>query len=240
MPRDIWLRKVIVTGGILACITALVLLAYGVVPVFDALRRASRHNDLSAFGANPLWVLTWWLERTSGDSGLVSIRPASRPMLRVLSLITLLAYGEVVRRYWRANDRTPAAFLRFSLVGYLVYFMCSAGVHENHLFLAGLLSIALTWQNSRWAWVAVVIGLAANLNLVAFYGWRGAGATRLVNGVDVTVWVACAIRRSRVLPGSWSPTTVRWQVIARAVLPGRCTPAGLPRRTPAGVLIPRS
>jgi hypothetical protein len=114
-------------------------------------------------------------------------------MLRVLSLVTLLGYGEVVRRYWRAKDRTTAAFLRFSLVGYLVYFMCSAGVHENHLFLAGLLSIALAWQESRWAWVAVVIAIGANLNLVAFYGWRGAGAARLFHGVDVTVWVAGAI-----------------------------------------------
>jgi hypothetical protein len=83
--------------------------------------------------------------------------------------------------------------VRFALAGYLVYFMCSAGVHENHLFLAVLLSLALAWQAPRYLWVAVVLAVAANLNLVAFYGWNGGGTERYARGVDVTVWLALGV-----------------------------------------------
>ena len=185
-----------VAGGI----AAVIVLVYGFPAVSDAFYRASRHNALSNFGANPLWILTWWFERNApaGEraltpEGFVSILSASRPILRALSLISLIAYVTVLRAYWRSADRTSAGFVRFALAGYLVYFMCSAGVHENHLFLASLLSIVLAWQTPRFLWVAVVLAVAANLNLVAFYGWDGGGAEQFSVGIDVTVWLALGV-----------------------------------------------
>jgi hypothetical protein len=74
-----------------------------------------------------------------------------------------------------------------------VYFLVSAGVHENHLFLASLLAIALAWQHRRWWWTAAALAVAANLNLLAFYGWSGFLTRRVFGGLDVTVWLALAI-----------------------------------------------
>ena len=68
--------------------------------------------------------------------------------------------------------------------------MFSAGVHENHLFLASLLAFLLWWQDALWWRVAVAVAVAANLNLVAFYGWTGYTTRTLVAGIDATVWVA--------------------------------------------------
>jgi hypothetical protein len=193
-------RQTMWAAAIAGGIAIVVVLVYGFPAVSDAFYRASRHNALSNFGANPLWILTWWFERNASageraltPEGVVSILSASRPILRALSLISLIAYVTILRAYWRSADRTVGGFVRFALAGYLVYFMCSAGVHENHLFLASLLSIALAWQMPRFLWVAVVLAVAANLNLVAFYGWEGGGAQRFSRGVDVTVWLALGV-----------------------------------------------
>lgn len=212
--QEHWRRQTVWAAAIAGGIGVLILLVYGVPAVSDAFYRASRHNALSNFGANPLWILTWWFERNApaGEraltpEGVVSILSASRPILRVLSLISLIAYGTVLHRYWRSADRTAGGFVRFALAGYLVYFMCSAGVHENHLFLAVLLSLALAWQAPRYLWVAAVLAVAANLNLVAFYGWDGGGAERYAHGVDVTVWLALGV--------SIAVTTIIWRLAFR-------------------------
>ena len=149
---------------------------------------------MSSFAANILWVATWWLERDSPEraaaGGIVSTIGASRPMLRVLTLVIVVLYGWLLRRYWKAGDHTLTGWLRYSLLGYLVYAMFSAGVHENHLFLASLLAFLLWWQDALWWRVAVAVAVAANLNLVAFYGWTGYTTRTLVAGIDATVWVA--------------------------------------------------
>jgi hypothetical protein len=195
LPRREWQatrRSAVLT----AAIAIGVLIALFGLPVIDSLYRASRHGTLSSFGANLPWLLTWWLERTSADraaaGGIISIVDASRPALRVLSAVTLVAYAAVLRAYWRSTDPTVAGWVRHALAGYLVYFMCSAGVHENHLFLASLLGIALWMLDGRWLWVAAATTVSANLNLVTFYGWGGYVERRMLAGVDASVWLALA------------------------------------------------
>jgi hypothetical protein len=196
MPPNDWNRSMRLTGAVVSTLAVVVLVVWG-WPVAESFYRASRHNNISNFGANPLWVLTWWLERGSAErlstGGIVSILPASRPLLRVLTLFTLIGFVSALRSYWKSGDRSIEGWLSYSLVGYLVYFLISAGVHENHLFLGSLVAIALTWQNGRWWWVAATVALAANLNLLAFYGWTGFVTRRMVAGMDVTVWLAVAI-----------------------------------------------
>jgi hypothetical protein len=196
MPSNDWMRSMRLAGAIVSILVVVVLLVWG-WPAADSFYRASRHNNISSFGANPLWVLTWWLERGSAErlstGGIVSIVPASRPLLRVLTLFTLIGFVTALRAYWKSGDRSVESWLKYSLVGYLVYFLISAGVHENHLFLGSLLAIALAWQNGRWWWVAATVALAANLNLVAFYGWTGFVTRRMFAGLDVTVWLAVGL-----------------------------------------------
>jgi hypothetical protein len=196
MPRPDWNRSMRRGAAISLALIAVVAIVWG-WPAIDSFYRASRHNTMSSFGANPLWVLTWWLERGSAErisaNGIVSIVYAGRPMLRALTLLTIIGFWAALRAYWKSGDRSVEAWLRYSLAGYLVYFLVSAGVHENHLFLASLLAIALAWQHRRWWWTAAALAVAANLNLLAFYGWSGFLTRRVFGGLDVTVWLALAI-----------------------------------------------
>jgi hypothetical protein len=196
MPRPDWNRSIRWAAAIGLLLVAVVVLVWG-YPAIDSFYRASRHNTKSSFGANPLWILTWWEDRASAEriaaNGIVSIVYAARPVLRALTLLTIIGFGTALRAYWKSRDRSVEAWLRYSLAGYLVYFLVSAGVHENHLFLGSLLAMALAWQNARWWWTAVVLALAANLNLVAFYGWTGFIDRRTVGGVDLTVWLAMVL-----------------------------------------------
>jgi hypothetical protein len=114
-------------------------------------------------------------------------------MLRALTLLTVIGFWAALRAYWKSGDRSVEAWLRYSLVGYLAYFLVSAGVHENHLFLGSLLAIALAWQHRRWWWIAATIAVAANLNLLAFYGWSGFITRRMFGGLDDTVWLAMTV-----------------------------------------------
>jgi heme/copper-type cytochrome/quinol oxidase subunit 3 len=45
------------------------------------------------------------------------------------------------------REKTLTNLIRYSLAGYLAYFIFNTGVHENHLFLAAILSSILCWQD---------------------------------------------------------------------------------------------
>jgi hypothetical protein len=166
-------------------------------PVIESFYRASRHSVLSAFGANIPWLMTWWLGRDSAEritsGGIVATMYASRLTLRLLTLTTLVAYTWTLRTFWKQRDRSVGAWLKFSLIGYLAYFVFSAGVHENHLFLASVLAIGLACVERGEKLVAWVMAIAANLNVLAFYGWYGYVDRSAVLGVDVTVLLAVGV-----------------------------------------------
>ena len=124
----------VLTAAVPVALWLLIVATYGVSTIYASLDRAGHHNNLSNYAANPLWVLTWVFERTAAvgrqslsPEGLMSIMAASRPEIRVSSLISLLGYVVVLRRYWKSSDRSVGGFIRFSLAGYLVYFLFSVG-----------------------------------------------------------------------------------------------------------------
>jgi hypothetical protein len=195
-PPRRWRASMTMMIAVVAAIAVTIVAMYGAATIFDSFRQASRHAALSNFAANGPWVLTWIHERvrgTLGNDGIVSILSAKRIEHRIFTLLTLLAYGWTLRVYWQSRSASVASWLRYSLVGYLCYFTLSTGAHENHLFVASLLALALAWQERRWTWIAVVVAISANLNLLMFYGWDGRGAHRwTAAGIDVTVWLAVA------------------------------------------------
>jgi hypothetical protein len=106
-------------------------------------------------------------------------------------VIFLLAYLSTLVAFIRA-EKSFVNLLRFSTIGYFCYFMLSAGVHENHLFLPSILVMGLAAMDSRYQPAALCIVLLANLNLVLFYGLSGSGLpfSRVVGGVDVALIVS--------------------------------------------------
>jgi hypothetical protein len=193
--RGVW-RTQVGRGMAFVCVlTALLSLVYGFGPLIDAFYRASRHNNLSNFGANPWWVVTWIREAWAASNAgiVVDIKAASRPTLRFSTLLTLTSLVLIARRYWKSEDASVETFLRYALVGYCAYFLTSTGVHENHLFIATVLALALAWQSPRETWTAAVVIAAATANLVFFYGWLGGPVARPVYGIDRTVWLAMVI-----------------------------------------------
>jgi hypothetical protein len=187
--RAEWWPWIVAIGVLWGALVAV----FGPSSLIDSFTKASRHNTLSSFGANPLWVMTWLFQAANGGATeIVEIVPASRPMLRVLMLVSVGLYAYVLRRYWRTGDGSFASFCRFTLCGFLVYTLVSAGVHENHLFTASLIAILLAGDSRRWTWTAAAVAIAANVNLLAFYGWTGY-IDRQVIGIDLTVWVALIV-----------------------------------------------
>jgi hypothetical protein len=190
----------------LASVPALLMLGVYGMPVLESLYRASRHTTLSSFAANFPWLLTWWFGRGSTarleSGGVIEIVYASRLMLRLLSLLMLIAYGTILRVYWKRGLASAGDWMRFSLLGYWAYAVISAGAHENHLFLASLLAIGLAWNNSRDWPLALALSLIANLNLIGFYGLSGYTDRLVVIGLDVTVLLA-AINCAAFLGVGW-------------------------------------
>lgn len=165
-------------------------LVFGLHNLTDSFFKASRHNMLSSFAANPLWVLTWVFQAANGRGAeVVDMAPASRPMLRVLMLISVALYGYVLHRYWRSGDDSFSSLCRFSLCGFLAYVLAAAGVHENHLFTPALIAVLFASESRPWWSTAAVLVVAANVNLIAFYGFTGYIERRVV-AIDLTVWVA--------------------------------------------------
>jgi hypothetical protein len=189
LPTVKWLPWV--TG--IAAVWGGLALFFGLDTLVDSFTRASRHNTLSSFSANPLWILTWVFQAANGRAtAVVDVVPASRPMLRVLLVLSLVLYGYVLHRYWRAADDSFSSLCRFSVCGFLVYVLVSAGVHENHLFIPALVAILFAGESRRWWPTAVALAVGANLNLLAFYGWTGYVERRVI-GIDLTVWAAIVV-----------------------------------------------
>ena len=80
-------------------------------------------------------------------------------------------------------------------------------MHENHLFLACILSVIGLWFLPRHRIEMVIVIVVTQVNLVAFYGVTGTlGSSRTFAELDVTiplalvVWLACLFVITRMLP----------------------------------------
>lgn len=166
---------------------------FGVVPVLLSFRAATNENYLSGYALNFGWILTHWLHVFYPDQfgGLVQgqakyIR-TFLPQIRIgPQLLFLLFYLGAFITFLRRN-RTFEELVYFSLLGYLAYFTFNTGVHENHLFVAMILSILLFWLNNDHLLVMIVLILMTNINLLLFYGisGKGLGFSRVIlNFVD--------------------------------------------------------
>lgn len=80
-------------------------------------------------------------------------------------LCTLVGF---VRSKREVND-----LLRCSVQMYVVYFLFRHGVHENHLYIPGLLALVLAARQRAYLHDAVMLNLLHNLNMVYYYSFDG-------------------------------------------------------------------
>jgi len=103
------------------------------------------------------------------------------------------SYGGVFTVFAR-KKKTFERLIVYSVLGYMSYFIFNTGVHENHLFLVSCLAWILAFVDSGHLLRCINLSIAANVNLVLFYGLfaQPLPFRRVFAGIDVTVWFAFA------------------------------------------------
>lgn len=177
-------------------VVAVVLAVFGAA-MGQALRTALSHPFLSGNALNVCWIITHLLHVAGPDrfgaleGGAAQFIVTSDPrIVLVPKLLFGIAYAAVLIVFIR-REKTLTNLLVFGLNAYLAYFTLNTGVHENHLFLVVLLSFLLCGVSDRYRNVALIIALAANVNLLLFNGLDGKGMpySRVV-GVDTALLLA--------------------------------------------------
>lgn len=190
------IRRALLPAAALALATAAV---FDPLTIAKAWVRATDHDLLTGHALNFGWILTHALHvfdpMTFG--GLVhgeatNIRTRIVAITLVPRLLFVLGYATTLVAFFR-REKTFGNLLLFSIVGYLAYFTFNTGVHENHLFVAALLSIVLYWATAGHFRLMVYALAMSNINLILFYGadGRGLGFSRAIAGtVDVALVLA--------------------------------------------------
>jgi hypothetical protein len=155
------------------------------VPLINAMdtfgQRAYVHMTLSGNAMNTGWILTHLLrawrpelfgpldQGTANTIGEVSVA-TQLPFKVAFAAIFLF----VLYRFFR-QEKTMRTLLLYSSLGALTCFILNTGMHENHLYIAPMLTAGLAATDKRyWAYNGVWM-IAAPLNLLVFYGFGGAG-----------------------------------------------------------------
>jgi hypothetical protein len=161
----------------------------------------SIHVGLTGNALNYNWLVTWFLCLTQPERfgaladgvvnyiGITDWLASDWPIVVVPRIIFGLFYVSTLLVFAR-RARSFKNLLRFAILGYLAYFTFNVGVHENHLFLAGLLVVVLYWLSPRDLYTALIVVLMANINLFLFYGVSGGYPYQRVIGIDVSVPLA--------------------------------------------------
>jgi len=125
--------------------------------------------------------------------GLIPLYGYSRHFIYLLPFRIMfgIVYGLVLVRAIRTEKRFQYCLL-FSIVGYVTYAILNLNVHENHLFVAVVLSYILMFHKYTPEHRAITIILAAmfNVNLFVFYGVTGTELQSRVVGIDLSVILA--------------------------------------------------
>jgi hypothetical protein len=181
-----------VPGAAVVLVTAA---AFRVETIWSAFSRSLNEGYLSGTALNLGWIVTYYLRAyhphlygglTDGLVTLVDVEP-TLPWVVMMKLTFAAFY---LAALWRFTTKT-ASFphvIECSLVGYLGYCLLNTGVHENHLFIATILSVIAASLSADKTWRAVVIVAMSILNLVTFYGFTGTELpfSRVI-GIDVSV-----------------------------------------------------
>jgi hypothetical protein len=169
---------------------------YGARPIIQSLQSGFNEDYLSGLALNFNWILTYWIRVTDPArfGGLIDgeakvIHTQAPDIVLLPHLLFYLFYASVVVAFL-IREKTFENLINFALLGYLAYFTFNTSVHENHLFLAAVLSIILFWINHERLSTMVILLLMSNINLLLFFGITGGGlgfSRVIANTVDAAL-----------------------------------------------------
>jgi hypothetical protein len=167
--------------------------------VLTSLYLATRHGMLSGNALNLSWLYTWALHLFQPykygalREGQIDLVDATETIVKLEKILFYASYGMIFVAF-ALQTKTFKRLIVYSMAGYMAYFILNTGVHENHLFLVCCLAWILAFVDSDCSLNAISLSIAANANLVLFYGVFGQPLPfpRVVAGVDITLWFAVA------------------------------------------------
>jgi len=145
-----------------------------------ALLKATQAPWLSAWALNFNWIVTriflqngWGQAYPPGlDPNVAIMNPVPKVAQQIASGLYLFFFSEILLLFI-LRKKTFEKLLLTAMLGSFSYFMFSTGVHENHLFLASLLAMALFCINPKFLYLGFGILLISSLNMFVFYGVSG-------------------------------------------------------------------
>lgn len=191
-----WLRQCLPALVLPAIACGAIVLAVFGTEALQSFRRATSEQWLSANALNFGWVLThilrWWDPRTFGnvrgiEKQYILIGPHAQLAMKAFFFVI---YVGVIYRFLRAR-RSFDTMLYYLYIGYAVYFVFNASVHENHLVPALVLAGVLCWRNRRYLPLFIATALMSNINLYLFYSRDGLPRMPVsVAGIDLGLFLA--------------------------------------------------
>ena len=173
------------------------LVIFGAPALFDSFRRAlTNHKFLSGYALNLPWIETWALHLMApekygalSNEGIGLILTSEPLIIWPNKILFYLSYAGILFAFIR-QTKTFERVMVYSLLGYLAYFCFNTGVHENHLFLICCLGWILVFLEQSQLTRMITLALAANANLIVFFGAFGQRVNPVIAGLDLTLLFA--------------------------------------------------
>ncbi|WP_421994943.1 hypothetical protein [Reyranella sp.] len=174
----LWLDQAWARGPrhVVALILVPTLIAGGVAAFFwpasaEALFLALEGDTWSGQALN----LAWLAQILYGKPpiALFFYMPHQEPWLLALKALFAAVYLPILVTAFLRYRRDPMAMLTAAFAGFVAYFLLSASVHENHLYVPTILGFVLWSRQPSFAPYAIAVATFSNLNLVLFYGLDG-------------------------------------------------------------------
>lgn len=151
------------------------------MPLFVSMENALFHNRYSFQALNGYWVF---------EQGLIVAQGATKQTTYLTRVAFAVFYFSLLLVYIK-RGKSFMDFLLYALGGYYSYFSLVSGVHENHLFIAGMLASVIYIVEPRLRVMAVFVLMMTTVNLLAFNGIDGRGLSHPpVFWFDMTIGIA--------------------------------------------------
>lgn len=158
-------------------LTTLIVIAFG-GEIYNTLKYAMTPAMLSGYALNFNWILTrvyYFLKPGVEffEDGIMKIIWINGGKITYPGKILFIVFYFTTLLAFFKEEKNFINMLKFSVIGFLAYFMFNLEVHENHLFVTALLSLVILIYDRKFLAETIGIFLAFNLNMFLFYGFFG-------------------------------------------------------------------